>query len=40
MYNLEKAHYIVQEIILNGCIMETNRVNILNNVYLIDKSEK
>ena len=38
MFNLEKAHFIVQEFILNGCIMETNKTNILAPVYQIDKT--
>jgi AP-4 complex subunit sigma-1 len=38
MFNLEKAHFIVQEFILNGCIVETNKTNILAPVYQIDKA--
>ncbi len=37
MFNIEKAHFIVQEFILNGCIMETNKNNALAPVYQIDK---
>jgi AP-4 complex subunit sigma-1 len=37
MFNLEKAHFIVQEFILNGCVIETNKANILAPVYQIDK---
>ena len=37
MFNLEKAHFIVQEFILNGCIVETNKTNILASVYQIDR---
>lgn len=37
MFNLEKAHFIVQEFALNGCILETNKTNILSPVYQIDK---
>ena len=38
MFNLEKAHFIVDEMFMNGCIVETNRVNILKPVLLLDKS--
>jgi AP-4 complex subunit sigma-1 len=38
MFNLEKAHFIVQEFILNGCIVETNKTNILAPVYQIDRA--
>ncbi len=37
MFNLEKAHFIVQEFILNGCVVETNKTNILAPVYQIDR---
>jgi AP-4 complex subunit sigma-1 len=37
MFNIEKAHFIVQEFILNGCVIETNKTNILAPVYQIDK---
>jgi AP-4 complex subunit sigma-1 len=37
MFNLEKAHFIVQEFVLNGCVLETNKTNILSPVYQIDK---
>ena len=37
MFNLEKAHFIVQEFILNGNIVETNKTNVLAPVYQIDK---
>ncbi len=37
MFNIEKAHFIVQEFILNGCVTETNKTNVLAPVYQIDK---
>jgi AP-4 complex subunit sigma-1 len=37
MFNLEKAHFIVQEFIMNGCIVETNKSNVLAPVLQIDK---
>ena len=40
MYNIEKAHFIIDEMIMNGCIVETNKENILNPVTTIIKSTK
>lgn len=37
MYNIEKAHFIVEEFILNGCILDTNKSNVLQIVQFIDK---
>ncbi|EFC50807.1 predicted protein [Naegleria gruberi] len=37
MFNLEKAHFIVEEMVANGCITETNRTNILETVQMMDK---
>jgi len=34
MFNLEKAHIIVQEMILNGCIAETNKNSVLQPITL------
>ena len=39
MFNLEKAHFIIDEMIMNGCIVETNKSNILSQIYLIDKAK-
>ena len=38
MFNLEKAHYILDEMVMNGCIIETNKNNILSPVMLLDKT--
>mmetsp|Transcript_4975 Transcript_4975/g.12379 ORF Transcript_4975/g.12379 Transcript_4975/m.12379 type:complete len:183 (-) Transcript_4975:30-578(-) len=38
MFNLDKAHMILDEIVMNGEIVETNQVNILNPIYLIDST--
>lgn len=38
MFNLEKAHFILDEIIINGCIVETNKSNILAPIHLIEKA--
>ena len=29
MYHIDKAHYILDEMIVNGCIVDTNKANIL-----------
>jgi AP-4 complex subunit sigma-1 len=38
MFHIEKAHYIVDEMVANGAIVENNKVNILKPLALIDKS--
>ena len=40
MFNLEKAHFIVEEMFSNGCITETNKVNSLQSLLLMDKQTK
>ena len=35
MFNLEKAHYILDEMVMNGCIIETNKNNVLAPVQLV-----
>lgn len=38
MYHIEKAHYIVDEMVANGAIVETNKANILKPILLMDKT--
>mmetsp|Transcript_28596 Transcript_28596/g.37457 ORF Transcript_28596/g.37457 Transcript_28596/m.37457 type:complete len:154 (-) Transcript_28596:315-776(-) len=38
MFNLEKAHFILDEMVMNGYIMETNRSNVLKPIALMDKT--
>ena len=38
MFHIEKAHYIVDEMVANGAIVENNKANILKPLTLIDKS--
>ncbi len=38
MFNIEKAHFIIDEMVMNGCLVETNRASILNPVVAIVKS--
>jgi AP-4 complex subunit sigma-1 len=38
MFNIEKAHFIIDEMVANGLIIETNKANILNPVVAVVKS--
>eukprot|EP00295_Goniomonas_pacifica_P039071 CAMPEP_0175990096 /NCGR_PEP_ID=MMETSP0108-20121206/52114_1 /TAXON_ID=195067 ORGANISM="Goniomonas pacifica, Strain CCMP1869" /NCGR_SAMPLE_ID=MMETSP0108 /ASSEMBLY_ACC=CAM_ASM_000204 /LENGTH=92 /DNA_ID=CAMNT_0017321525 /DNA_START=225 /DNA_END=503 /DNA_ORIENTATION=- len=38
MFHIEKAHFIVDEMVLNGCIVETNKSNILDPVLATEKA--
>ena len=38
MFHIEKAHYIVDEMVANGCIIENNKTNILKQLALMDKT--
>merc|ERR1719402_1494919 len=37
MFNIEKAHFILDEMVMNGHIVETNKANILTPIKLMDK---
>ncbi|KAK9810668.1 hypothetical protein WJX73_008890 [Symbiochloris irregularis] len=37
MFNLEMAHFVVDEMMMNGCIVETNKQNVLAPVQLLEK---
>ncbi|XP_076983139.1 AP-4 complex subunit sigma-1 isoform X1 [Tamandua tetradactyla] len=37
MFNLDKVHIILDEMVLNGCIVETNRARILAPLLIFDK---
>lgn len=37
MFNLEKTHFILDEMVLNGYICEGNRENVLKPLLLMDK---
>ena len=39
MFNIEKAHFILEGMIANGKILETNKKNILLPLQLIDEVE-
>ncbi|XP_020098621.1 AP-4 complex subunit sigma [Ananas comosus] len=38
MLHLEKAHFILEEMVMNGCIVETNKSSILAPIQLMDKA--
>lgn len=38
MFNIEKAHFILEEMVMNGQIVETNKTQILAPLYVLDKS--
>merc|ERR1711879_354164 len=37
MFNLEKAHFILDELIMDGVIADTNKSALLNPLYLLEK---
>ena len=39
MFNIEKAHFILDEMVMSGHITESNKSNILNPVIAVVKSE-
>lgn len=38
MFHLEKAHFMLEEMVMNGCIVETSKANILTPIQLMDKT--
>ncbi|KAJ8603618.1 hypothetical protein CTAYLR_004857 [Chrysophaeum taylorii] len=40
MFNLEKAHFILDEMVMNGCIVETNKANVLKPISLMEKTSE
>ena len=38
MFNIEKAHFIIDEMVMGGYIVETNKTNILNPVVTVVKA--
>ena len=38
MFHLEKAHYIVDEMVSNGVIVDNNKANILRPLALMDQT--
>jgi AP-4 complex subunit sigma-1 len=37
MFNIDKAHFILEEMVGNGCLIETNTTNILETISVLDK---
>lgn len=37
MFNLDRVHIILDEMVLNGCIVETNRNRILAPLLVLDR---
>lgn len=40
MYQLEQVHFILDEMVMNGFIVDTNKINILRPLDLIDRETK
>ncbi|KAJ3704085.1 AP-1 complex subunit sigma-1 [Rhynchospora pubera] len=38
MFHLEKVHFMLEEMVMNGCIVETSKTNILSPIQLMDKA--
>lgn len=38
MFHLEKAHFMLEEMVMNGCVVETSKSNILAPIQLMDKT--
>ena len=38
MFHLEKTHFIISEMIADGCIIETNKANIMAPIQMLEKS--
>jgi hypothetical protein len=38
MFHLEKVHFMLEEMVMNGCIVETSKQNILAPIQLMEKS--
>lgn len=38
MFHLEKAHFMLEEMVMNGCIIETSKSNILTPIQLMEKA--
>lgn len=38
MFHLEKVHFMLEEMVMNGCIVETSKQNILAPINLMEKT--
>ena len=39
MFSLETAHFIIDEMLMNGCIVETNKTNALAPIQLLERAQ-
>ena len=37
MFNLEKAHFVLDEMVMNGMVVETNKSNVLRPIVLLQR---
>ena len=40
MFHIEKAHYLLDEMVANGTILDTNRTNVLTPLQMLDKQQQ
>lgn len=40
MYQLEQVHFLLDEMVMNGCIVETNKSNILRHIDLMERESQ
>ena len=40
MFNIEKAHFLLDEMVMNGRVIETNKNNVLKPIKLMEIGEK
>jgi len=38
MYNIETTHYVIDEMVLNGCIVDANKTNVLEPIKDLEKA--
>ncbi|KAK4483645.1 hypothetical protein RD792_010846 [Penstemon davidsonii] len=38
MFHLEKAHFMLEEMVMNGCLVETSKSSILSPIQLMEKA--
>ena len=37
-YQVLQAHFILDEMVVDGCIVETNKANVLNPIYMLERA--
>jgi AP-4 complex subunit sigma-1 len=38
MFNIDKAHMLIDEIVVNGCVVETNPKRVMHPIQLLDST--